>query len=251
MTEEEQITYVNLNDHTEYIKIHGLQRSGTNYLSHLINENFENAKALVNLGGWKHGPYSAPWMIGKEVHVLAVVKNPYSWLTSVFNYWGPDKKLNIGPDLRGVSFEEFVKNRLIAERQRDIPFMYRAENPVQYWNDWNFHWTTIRLNKKKLFSVTYESLIEHTEEVVDQMGSAFGLKRKTETVVGGDTTFKPAGENIKPTEEKFKKLDYYKNQEYLKNFTPSLIEFINNEVDLDLMAHFGYNLVMPQELEKD
>ena len=241
------VEYVTLNSNIEHIKIHGLQRTGTNWLSHLINENFENTKALVNLGGWKHGPYSAPWMVGQEVHVLAIIKNPYSWLASMYNYWGPTKKLNIGPDLTGVSFDSFVRNRLIAERQRDVPFLFRSANPVQYWNDWNFHWTSIRLNTKKLCFVTYEALIANTNEVVNQIGDTFGLTRKTEDITGSETTFIPSGETIKPSEEKFNKINYYKNRVYLKNYTPDLLEFVNNEVDLDTMVHFGYNLVMPKE----
>jgi len=244
------VDVVTLDPNVEYIKIHGLQRTGTNWLSHLINENFHNAKSLVNLGGWKHGPYTAPWMIGKEVHVLGIVKNPYSWLASMYNYWGPNKKLNIGPDLEGVSFEDFVQNRVIVERQRDVPFLFRASNPVQHWNNWNFHWTTIRLNSKKLCCLTYESLLSNTEEVIDQIGQAFDLKRKTDKIVGSTDTFTPSGENLKPSGEKFKKLEYYKNEEYMKCFSPSLLEFVNNEVDLDLMIHFGYDLATPKDLEQ-
>ncbi len=78
------------------IKIHGLQRSGTNYLAYLINQNFD-AKALVNAGGWKHGPYMAHWELGREVHVAVITKNPYAWLVSLYNYWGPKRAKNIGP----------------------------------------------------------------------------------------------------------------------------------------------------------
>ena len=243
MTEEENIAYVTMDENTEYIKIHGLQRSGTNYLSYLINENFVNTKALINLGGWKHGAYSAPWMVGKEVHVLAITKNPYAWLTSVFHYWGPEKKLRIGPDLEGITFEEFVMNRLIAEGQRDVPYLFRASNPVQFWNNWNLHWSSIRLNNKKLHFITYESLINYTEETLNKIGDILDLKRKSADMKDCDETFTPSGEAMKLSGEKFKKLNFYKNQEYLNQFNDDLLKFVNEEVDLELMLYFGYDLV--------
>jgi hypothetical protein len=242
------VDVVQLDPKTEYIKIHGLQRTGTNWLTHLMNENFHNTKALVNLGGWKHGAYAAPWMIGKEVHILGLVKNPYSWLVSVYDYWGPNKKLNIGPDLSGVTFDQFVRNRIIAEAQRDVPFLFRAANPVQLWNNWNFHWSSIRLNTKKLHFVTYESLLKNTNEVVNQIGQVFDIKRKTNEIVGSETTFTPSGETVKPSDVKFGKLDYYRNMDYMNHYTPDLLEFINNELDMDLMVNFGYNLVMSKEM---
>ena len=147
-----------------------------------------------------------------------------------------------------MSFEDFVQNRVIVERQRDVPFLFRASNPVQHWNNWNFHWTTIRLNSKKLCCLTYESLLVSTEEVLDQIGQAFDLKRKTNEIVGSTDTFTPSGENLKPSGEKFKKREFYKNREYMKNFTPSILEFVNNELDLDLMIHFGYNLTTCEDM---
>lgn len=244
---DKAIEYFELDPSIEYIKIHGLQRSGTNYLAHLVNENFEKTKVLVNLGGWKHGHYNAPWFIGKEVHVLGIVKNPYSWLVSMFKYWGPTKKLRIGPDLNGVSFEDFVKNRVYFEAQRDIPFLFRASNPVQHWNDMNFHWTTIRMNQKILTIISYENLLANPKDTVQMIGERFGLHRKSQ-FVGCDKKLEPAGENLRPGEESWVDKGYYQNQEFLQQYTPELIEFVNDELDLDLMVHFGYDFVSPDEV---
>jgi len=240
--------YVTLDPNTEHIKIHGLQRSGTNYLSHLINENFHNTKVLVNLGGWKHGHYVAPWAIGKEVHILGIVKNPYAWLVSMFKYWGPDKKLRIGPDLTGVTFEEFVQNRVFFERQRDIPFLYRANNPVDHWNNMNFHWTSIRLNQKKLCLIGYEALLNNPEQATKEIGINLGLKQK-DVFVDSNNTFTPSGENIKQSEEEFKK-DYYLKAGFLEHYTPELLDFVNQELDIDLMVQFGYSFITQEALKE-
>jgi hypothetical protein len=241
--------YVNIDPNIEYIKIHGLQRSGTNYLSHMVNENFHNTKVLVNLGGWKHGHYVAPWAIGKEVHVIIVAKSPYAWLWSVYKYWGPDKKLRIGPDLTGIGFDEFVRNRVFFERQRDIPFLYRARNPVDHWNNMNFHWTSLRLNNKKLYVVTYEGVLNAPERATKEIGMVLGLKQK-DVFVSSDKTFVPSGEDLKPSEQDFVSRDYYLKAGFIEHYTPELIEFVNQELDIDVMVQFGYSFITPEEATK-
>jgi len=247
--EQKEIEYLTLDPKVEYVKIFGLQRSGTNYLSHLLNENFENTQALVNVGGWKHGFYAAPWILGKEVHCMGITKSPYAWLVSMYNYWGPNRKANIGPDLRGVSFESFVKNRVLFERQRDIPYLFRCENPVQHWNDMNFHWLSIRLNSKKLCMITYETLLQDVSAGIKNIGEILGLKRKSEEVVSSEKRFVPAGEEMRTSDEEFSQKDYYLKGGFLKHYTPELLDFVNGELDLDLMIHFGYNILTPDQMK--
>lgn len=228
-----------LDPSVEYIKIHGLQRSGTNYVSYLINENFENSKVLVNLGGWKHGHYMCPWAVGRELHTLVIVKNPYAWLTSIYDYWGPNRTLNIGPDLRGIPFDDFVRNRIVLEPQKDIPYLLRACNPVHHWNNMNFHWTSIRLNEKSLFVLTYESLLNNTEKCLEQIGKSFGLKRKQELQDCANIII-PSGEDVHVGDKKWTKGEFYKEEEFLEMYTPETIKFVNDQLDLDLMIGFGY-----------
>lgn len=248
MQEPENVEYQTLDPNTHYIKIHGLQRTGTNYLAHLINENFQNTKVLVNLGGWKHGHYQAPWAIGEEVDVLVIAKHPYSWLVSMFNYWGPDKKLRIGMDLRGVSFDQFVRNRVIFEMQRDIPYLFRSKNPIQHWNDMYFHWMSIRLNTHKIYFVTYETLLTNSVELLENIGKTFGLTPQTKTFQNFDSTFTPAGESLRPNEERFTRRDFYLKHEYLKHYTPELLDFVNQELDLEVLGQYDYYLLSPSEL---
>jgi len=242
---DQNIIYTELSPDIEHIKIHGLQRSGTNYLAHLIDENFIKVKSLVNLGGWKHGHYSAPWHLGKEVHVAMIAKNPYSWLVSLFKYWGPNKKLRIGPDLDGVSFEEFVKNRCYFERQKDIPYLFRASNPIQQWNNMHFHWMSIRMNGKALFAIPYERLVQDIDKALGHMETVFQLKRKN-FVVNCDQTFTPSGEITKPSNKKWDK-KFYENSEYMKWYTQSLLDFVNSELDMDVMIKLGYDYIMEAE----
>lgn len=235
------IKSIDLKEDVEYIKIHGLQRSGTNYLTMLVNENLENTECLVNAGGWKHGHYCAPWVLGREVHVLTIVKNPYSWLVSLYKYWSNNKHM-VGPNLTGVSFDQFVRNKTEFERQQGIPFLYRAANPVQFWNDMNFHWMSIRIDSKKSLMIPYEFLLENTEEVIKSIGIEFGIKTK-ENFNYTDCKFE-AGEE-KPTIDKNSKVEkeYYKEKKYLSFYNTDLLNFVNCQLDQYVLGSLGYSIV--------
>lgn len=234
-----QIKQYELKDGIEYVKIHGLQRTGTNYLAHLVNENYQNVKALINAGGWKHGHYCAPWTLGREVNVLTVTKNPYAWLASLYKYW---RDAEVGPDLSKITFEQFVKTRAVFEMQQGVPYLYRADNPVQHWNNMNFHWLSIRMNKKKTLTVPYESLLLDCEGVVEAIAKDFGLKRAA-CFVNPKKTFLPGQEEVKLSDEDWNSRDYYLKEEFLNHYTPDLLKFVNRELDPEVMDLLGYNLI--------
>lgn len=242
----EEIEVHELEPNVEYIKIHGLQRTGTNYLSHLVNENLD-ARVLVNLGGWKHGHYHAPWFLGREVHVLVLAKHPYSWLVSMYKYWSIKRDLRIGMDLQGITFDQFVRNKAVFELQRDIPYLFRASNPVQFWNNMYFHWMTIRLNAKKVGFVKYEELLQDAESVIDNLSKTFSVLKK-DKFVNSDTTFTPSGESIAPDENKFSSRDYYLENKFFEYYTPELLDFVNQQLDLEVLDHYNYWLLSPQDL---
>lgn len=216
----------------EEIKIYGLQRSGTNYLTYLVNENFEDVEVLVNKNGWKHGTYVVP---EKEQHVLVIVKNPYSWLLSLYNYWGPNRVRKVGPDLTGVPFEDFIMNKVHFEAQKDVPYLYRSCNPIQHWNSMNFHWTSIRLKTKSLVVVKYESLISNKEKCLDLIANSFGIKRKQQ-LKDCEKLFVPSGQSVEENWDG----SYYLESKFLESYTPETFSFVNEQLDLDLMIGFDY-----------
>lgn len=232
----------------KFIKIYGLQRSGTNYVSHLLNSNFKNTKVLVNVGGWKHGHYALPYAFKEEMDLAIVFKNPYAWLRSVYEYWGPDKKLNIGPDLRNVSFEDFVKSRATYEIQKGVPYLIRAANAVQYWNNMNYHWLTIMTEKSKICHITYESVLVAMHKTLLQLMEVYQIEPKSEDLDFTESkfTFTPSGESLKQNkEDQFDKKEYYIQSKYLQHYTPELIDFVNQNLDQEVMQKLGYKMETP------
>ncbi len=226
------------------MKIHGLQRSGTNYLTHLINKNFKNVEVLVNRGGWKHGPYSLKNILGEEeLDVIIIVKNPYAWLVSVYEYW---KSNNIGPNLKNVSFPQFLQMKAVFEFQSEVPYLFRASNPIQYWNNMYYHWGSIRLKTKQAYVITYESIIEDPKKALTNLAESYGL----ELISSYDLITKellPSGESLKTSDKEWTKRDYYLNKGYLRYYTPDLLKFVNDNIDVELMNLFRYNFEEDQD----
>ena len=151
-------------------------------------------------------------------------------------------------DLNGVSFDNFVRNKAIFELQRDIPYLFRASNPIQHWNNMYFHWMTVRMNAKNVCFIKYEELLSNPESTVDKIGQTFGLQRKSGTFVDSKNDFAPAGELLRQEDSEFKAREYYLQDEYFKSYTPELLDFVNKELDLEVLDHYNYWLLPPSEL---
>ena len=236
----------------ELIKIYGLQRSGTNYITHLLNTNFQNIKVLVNAGGWKHGTYNVPFCLGREVHCVCMVKNPYAWLRSVYEYWGPNRKKNIGPNLKDVSFEDFIKSRAIFEKQKGVPFLFRAENPIQYWNNMNYHYHSIVSQDKKICLLTYEALLSQFENVMLGLSNEFEIMPSSNNLTFSNCSneFVPSGEEVQVSNNPWDKLKYYTDKEYLKYYTPEMLGYVNSHLDIELKSKFEYEIELkPKEMQ--
>lgn len=218
-----------LNPDIEYVKIHGLQRTATNYVAHMINENYKNCKSLVNIGGWKHGHYCAPWCLGQEVHVVVVTKNPYAWLVSLYKYLSPP-----------FDFDHFVRSPIVLGEPNGSPYFLRAQNPIQHWNNMNFHWMSIRLNEKKVCTIPFENICMSPSEMTLALGNYFSLQIK-ENLVNTDKEMRPANESPEIGDSNFNK-DFYFQKLFLKQFSSSLISFVNEQLDVDLMKNLGYSI---------
>ena len=91
-----------------YFKIYGQMRTGTNYISSIILNNFLDTKVFMNVGGWKHGKLiefpndielvdsvdrntknnieidnTINLFKNNKVNFLIIIKNPYMWINSI------------------------------------------------------------------------------------------------------------------------------------------------------------------------
>lgn len=230
------------------IQLYGLFRTGTNYVSKLIENNFlvkihhEGNEHGLNdrefCTNWKHGPYVGH-LLKKEYPAVIVTKNPYSWLVSCYNYWR--KYPLLGPELENFSFEQFVMaTPCTLEGSATVPFMFRSKNLMQfYWNSY-YHWTSVI--STPIFVVQYEAVLENAENVFTQMADVFNFEKTGEF----EDIKKNVLWDIKDDGNEFRTRNFdpshYNDKKYLEYFNDNLLEYIKNEWDFNLGNKLAYEL---------
>lgn len=110
------------------VHLHGLPRSGTNYLEYLLKENF---KVPVQSGS-KHGIMRVPDTPDRRI--IFITKHPLDWLISYYDYGIKTESLFEDK----VKWEKFLTTPLVIKTgPKGMWFRY----PIYYWNCHNNHYT--------------------------------------------------------------------------------------------------------------
>lgn len=227
----------------KHFKVYGCKRSGTNYISALLEKNFSNAKVFMNLGGWKHGPFTEypnvrqlydsvdhPTRMaminetGKymdlfknsEVNFFACCKNPYTWVLSFCrdNEWELDER-----------------------------------NVFRSMLTWNQTYENYRPHIKsgKMHLIRYEDVLQDMGSYLKNLETKYSLERKEglDEFVGVTNHLKPnADSEIGQTfDRKFTSRDFYLNQEVRNIYTDNQIAFINQCLSPEIMELLGYSYI--------
>jgi hypothetical protein len=207
------------------IKIHGLLRSGTNYLDALLRRNFHVACLAPSEQGWKHGPCE----YGTDLLYLFVVKDPYAWLVSFRNWERLHRRSQT------VEIGAFARDRLTHERLRRA---WNVGTPVEAWNRSLHGWLALEGRPNTLF-VRYEDLIRDTEGQLERVRERFGLARRGPRLADihsrADTWRTP---NPRAALDR----GYYLNEKYLEEFDERALSALRAGLDHRLLARFDYRL---------
>lgn len=245
------------------LKIYGERNTGTNYLSQLLDLNFEiqqlpgvvprsighmqhvlpgrewlrDAYFAASYGknlGWKHCHVRPDLMRARfrgdlqRVAFVTLTKNPYSWLISL------SRKPYHYQDDRPDSLEV-----LIAKPWRTVgrDNMNKAVcDPVDLWNRKNASYLELAAHFPTV-TLKYEELLASPLDAVRNIGLELGLERKSEQFVNYE----------KSTKDSAKSFDFYSNY-YLSELwqdelaTP-VREAISKRLDGDLMRELGYEVL--------
>lgn len=223
------------------IKQYGLERSGTNYIRALIEQNIDNVRVISNLFGHKHKKYTPinyiaydykkdkevktelddekinhirQQFIEDKVYYLITVKEPYSWIVSYNKcYWIEE---NNGP----LNYDKIIRY-------------------CNIWNETHKNWLeNIIYQNKKYFIVMYNDLLINPENIIKSISKQFDLKQKTKfsdihnyMKEGADWDYtKNIG--VKP----FDKQSYYLDQKYLNEIN-EFVDLINQTIDSNLLLN--------------
>ena len=226
----------------KYFKVYGLHRTGTNYISSLIEKNFKNVHVFVNIGGWKHGDidlyqdeiisihdgiteekydinHIKNLFEKQQVNFFVCVKNPYTWLDSY------------------LRFKKLKKNKT------------NISNGVKLWNERYKNYRE-NIDNGNAYLVKYEEVISNYAKFLSKFEKRFHLKKngkkfvniKNKLDANNDIT---AG-NVR--KEIFTRKNFYLDPDYKRIFNGLEIIFIDYVIDRDLVKYYGYEILSERDL---
>lgn len=233
-------------DDRRFLKIYGLERSGTNYLEWVIRQWFVNVRVLVDELGWKHGPIRAAvdwtgddwsdpawpdeqrsrhararmnrlclqWdalrsaVADGAVSRCAIVKDPYAWVSSFSSYKG-------------------------------VPCSPVDPQQILRWNAVNADYASyVGRHPDASKMVLYEDLLLDPRRIADGIGLSFKLVKSSAGRIVSDFTMTTAG---RPGRARFDR-SRYATGSFMSGYTRADRDVFSDLLDRDLMAELGYAL---------
>lgn len=244
------------------IKIYGERNTGTNYLSRLLELNFECnlfrgsvpimldrfirrlpfSESLrdkyFNLAksnlGWKHREIDSKLLCDLKstslnVNYITITKNPYSWLLSLYN-----RPYNYSNKSHNLSFIEFLQTEFKTFKRESVSNSYL--NPIDMWNIKNRSYIALN-NTHKVQMITYESLILDPIMKLRELQLAFNLVTKESYPLN----FLNSTKDNNKTYEFY--LEYYSKEMWKEKLTTNSINLINQKLDYSVLEYFNYSLI--------
>ena len=236
------------------IKLYGERNTGSRYLVKLLKKNFDaellrytvpnnilwyRREWTKNLYfwltyrynfGWKHAYVRTDWLKPEWVEntgFITVSKNPYSYLLSLYK-----RPYHVKGD-KPATFLDFLQREWKLQERDNMP-VSSLPNPVVLWNQKNRSYMNLqRKFPERVYNMTYEGLLD------DYARELRAVQEKLDLQPLGDYT------NVtESTKEDAKSNDYYRDyylgEVWRKDLNADQIAFINEQLDPEVMAFFGY-----------
>ncbi len=209
-------------------KIYGCRNSGTNYLWHLVERNFDIH--YVGNGAGKHKHSLPRYFHDPESLVLMITKNPYSWLLS------RKRKPHLG------AVGDIMKNANWADFL-DTPYNCFAGS-VCKWNKMSLAF--IEANTLEQYEhVKYEDLLLHGEDVLNELAEKYDIDKTAKFF--DDIRRETAADPNKPLKDKkYDRRNYYEKELWKNEYSRNMVEAVNERLDNWTVKHSGYELLKPK-----
>lgn len=209
------------------VKVHGLLRTGTNYLTSLIDTNFDVFTLLSEEGGWKHGPCEYK----QQYYYVFIVKDPYSWIVS-FKEW---EEIHLRSDERR-SIGEFMQSTLTHDK---LAQAWDVPKPMDAWNKAIRSWSCYREYENAIF-IRYEDLLVSYEAVLNQLREKFSFVPRQNSY----KNLEKRADNWKtPRPRKNMDPTFYSAKRYLDLFSDQELEFVRQHIDAELVMQNNYSII--------
>lgn len=197
-----------------------LERAADRY----FQENF--AQTL----GWKHSridPEDIRQHGPDGLQILALTKNPYSWLLSMHKR--PYQNGN-APS----AFEDFLKADFPIHGRDNLPT--NRLNPVEIWNQKTRSYFDLAAQADNVTILKYEDLLRDEMGAMDALATSWGLPQ-VNAVQSVDASTK--GDKLSYNDYQ----DYYLSEKWRAKLSADDVATVNAALDHDLVKRAGYELI--------
>jgi hypothetical protein len=208
------------------IKIHGLLRTGTNYLEALLRRNFHVQCLAPWEEGWKHGPCQYV----PTCFYVFLVKDPYAWIVSFRNWERLHNRSS------ATSLAEFARQPLTHPRL--VSAWNDVGTPIEAWNRTLASWQAHEGKPNTLF-LRYEDLIRDPEAAMAGIRARFGLSARQPAFV--DVTSR-ADTWRTPNPRAPLDVGYYRHEKFLDEFDEPALSLLRAALDRQLLRRFDYRI---------
>ena len=248
-----------------YIKQYGIQRSCTNFVKVLLENNLEDTVVLTNILGWKHGPHKDKidwegknWNVGQKledyvsseellniknaykkerIQYIVCLKDPYAWLMSYSKYMNRQDKVRSLGSL--VS-----EGKKFVARKRGVQ-LDEIREYLENWNQVHRNWAILIDTNQKCTTTKFEDLLQNPESEVKRLSAFFNKKMKDDFYLP-EKKMKRGGEKMakeKSTEDKAFDKEYYNEKKYLSHFSDEMLAEVRKHIDQGVADKLGYDII--------
>jgi len=203
------------------VKVYGLLRTGTNYVSALLGENLDIVILGPEKGGWKHGPIE----ITDDVTNVVVVKSPYTWIESFYN-WEVIRKRT-----EAASLLEFATAPVSHRQLADV---WGARDPVDAWNKATASWIQAQSTHDVLVT-RYEDVIADVAREITRFTERFPTRRRHRTPVDISSRVGPGWKTVGPVDR-----DRYTTGVSTR-LDPEVVALLDARLEPELMRTLHYS----------
>jgi len=226
-----------------FIKLYGIERSGTNYLAWLLNENFLDVRVLNNLLGWKHGTQPLD-----ETAANPELWADPRWMARTVNpYWNQPSAL-----------ADHVTNEMTAAvRDRTIRIVAIVKNPYAWYVSYKRKWEDVPVEKWRIANachlrmccewplaamVRYEDLLHDLDGTLAIVGQRLSLSPAHDVFRDCGVALRPQDDLTWQQQRDGEAFDatYYRERRYMDELTASEKRRIRKAATPKLMKALGY-----------
>lgn len=208
--------------------IFGLQRSGTNFLQTLIEQNFKKSSSNSQKTSWKHS-IEDPLKYNKDIPTVVIHKNPYTWVESISMRNRVDWQKT---QTKYPSQEKTTPEFTVGQQEMNLT------NLMLTYRDFHNNW----LNREDITSyivIKYEDLLvpEKRIETLEKISETFGWTKPLEDWIV------PTQGSVSQSRDYTAEREKYYIEGVPKTLTRDQIHEINRVMEIWPIHGMGYTIL--------